>query len=56
MNNLNLGKFGVQELNTKEMQEVDGGAIFRAEGLLEWASGHSSWKKVRLEIFGWKIK
>lgn len=36
MNNLELNKFGVQELNKDEMMNVEGGAITTVNGLIEW--------------------
>jgi len=36
MNNLDVKKFGVQELNAKEMNEIEGGALIRINGLFTW--------------------
>ncbi|MBD1434416.1 bacteriocin [Sphingobacterium sp. DN00404] len=36
MNNLDFKKIGVQELNTKEMNEIEGGALIRINGLFTW--------------------
>lgn len=36
MNNLELRKMGVQELDAKEMVEIDGGSILRINGLITW--------------------
>lgn len=37
MNNLELTKFGVQELNKDEMIATEGGAIIKVNGLIESA-------------------
>lgn len=37
MNNLDVTKFGVQELYSNEMMNVEGGALIRINGFFEWA-------------------
>lgn len=56
MNNLDVSKFAVQELNSKEMLEIEGGKLFSARGLFSWMFGDSSWDDVEITLFGLQIK
>lgn len=57
MNNLKLKKMGVQELNAKEMVEIEGGAkLLKVTGLLGWIGGGNSWGDVEIELLGIKFK
>ncbi|WP_164112813.1 MULTISPECIES: hypothetical protein [Sphingobacterium] len=53
---LDLNKMGLHELNTEEMVEVEGGALFKAKGLLSWVFGANSRSDVEIEVLGWEIK
>ncbi|MDD4971353.1 MAG: hypothetical protein PHT07_18135 [Paludibacter sp.] len=52
MKNLNLNKYGVQEINAGEIAKVDGGSlsIVVAEGFLDGVSGNE-----HLWLFGIKL-
>ncbi|SOD19882.1 hypothetical protein [Pedobacter xixiisoli] len=50
--NLNLENIGVQELDAKEMNEINGGAWFKVRGLFGAIFGGNSWDAVEITLFG----
>ena len=48
-------KHGLRALDNIEVNEIRGGAWFRADGLISWMTGHTSWSDVHIEFFGFTI-
>ena len=56
MKRIDLKHVNVQELNAKEMVEVEGGKLLKVTGLMGWIGGSNSWGDVSIEVLGHKIK
>jgi len=56
MRNLDFKKTGLKELSNKEMSDLEGGALFRAKGVIGWLVGRNSWSDIEIDIIGLRIK